>query len=167
MCVDHATAISTFMMEIGCVEDMQRKKDLATPYSAYYGAVTTVASIKECRFTVEMLANVGHLPDKNITPDQSTLTGGSCTKLALASAILQRAYGTAAETPMLLTRSRSGSEDASTLDTVWPSASLSGRRASLAWQLQCSCCGRYKAGSPWRAPYSKEPTGRLPRRLCC
>ena len=134
MCVDHTAVISTCMMDIGCVEDVQRKKNLVPSFFAYYSAATSVASIKECRVTVEMLANVGYTPGRNTKPDHivSTLMGGICTKLALVSAMLLRACGTAADAPLLRTRSRSGSQDASALDAVWPPAWLSGRRALLA-----------------------------------
>ena len=100
------------MMEIGCVGDVQRKKNLVPPFATYNGTVNTVASIKECRVAVEMLANVGYTPDRKTKPDHtvSTLTGGICTKLALVSAMFQRACGTAEETPLLRTRSRSGGQ---------------------------------------------------------
>ena len=66
---------------------MQLKKKFMPPFTTYYGAATAVASIKECRVTVEMLASVGYTPDKNTTPDHtmSTLTGGICMKLTLAT----------------------------------------------------------------------------------
>ena len=114
---------------------MQRKKNLMPPFAAYYGVATAVASIKECRVTVEMLANVGYTPDRKSKLDHtvSTLTGGIRTKLAVVSAMLLRACVTAAEMSLLRTRSRSDSQDASALDTAWTSAWLSGCRALLAW----------------------------------
>ena len=81
------------MIEIGCVEDVQRKKNLIPPFAAYYGAATAVAFVKECRVTVKMLASAGYTPDRKTKPDHtvSTLMGGICTKFALASTMLQRA----------------------------------------------------------------------------
>ena len=47
MCVDHIAAISTCMVDLSFMEDMQWQKNLVPTFVAYYGTVATKASIKK------------------------------------------------------------------------------------------------------------------------
>ena len=102
-------------------------------FAAYYS--TAMVSIKECRVIIEILANVGFTLGRKTKPDHtvSTLTDKSCMKLALASAMLQKTWGTASKTPLLRTRLQRASQDASAPDTVQPPTWLPGCRVAPAW----------------------------------
>ena len=109
MCVDQTTTISTYMLDPGFMEDAQRLKNLVPTFAAYY-AVAAMASIKEYRVTVEMLTKMSFIPDRKTKPDHTVFTPSDegHMKLALVSAMLQRACGTTVETPLLQTECQPG-----------------------------------------------------------
>ena len=130
MCVTHAAAISTCMMDLDFMEDVQRKKNIVPTFTAYYNGCT-LERVKE------MLNNVGFTLDGKAKPDHtvSTLTGKCCIKLALVRVMLQRSPKTVTQMLLLRKRSLSGSQDASTPYAVRPPAWLSGR----GWRQHGSC----------------------------
>ena len=52
MCVDHNDTISTCMLDLVFVEQVQLKKNLVTTCVAHYDIVTANASIKKCHVTI-------------------------------------------------------------------------------------------------------------------
>jgi len=55
MCVSHAASISTCMMDLQFMEDLQWKKNLLTTFSAYYDEAKSEASIEKVRVEAEKM----------------------------------------------------------------------------------------------------------------
>jgi len=65
MCVDHAATISTCMMDLAFMEDVQWKKNLSPSFAPYYDAATAEASIEKCRVAAEGMMEVPEEEDED------------------------------------------------------------------------------------------------------
>lgn len=73
MCVDHASAISTCMMDLGFLEDVQWKKNLSPTFASYYDAAKSEAAIKAARIEAARIEaeKMMEIPEENDDDDDA------------------------------------------------------------------------------------------------